>query len=71
VKALTVKGYDVNYAWGMNKHGSKMGGAIRRYQRRQRIRLTGVIAKRRTNRATPEPRTDQHWDLRGDSAIDR
>jgi enterochelin esterase family protein len=28
MKALTEKGYDVNYAFGMNKHGSKMGGAI-------------------------------------------
>ena len=28
MKALTAKGYEVNYAWGMNKHGSKMGGAI-------------------------------------------
>lgn len=28
MKALTQKGYDVNYTWGMNKHGSKMGGAI-------------------------------------------
>ena len=28
VDALTAKGYDVNYAWGMNKHGQKMGGAI-------------------------------------------
>src|SRR5450631_2936298 len=27
-QALTAKGYDVNYAWGMNKHGQKMGGAI-------------------------------------------
>ena len=27
-EALTVKGYDLNYAWGMNKHGQKMGGAI-------------------------------------------
>jgi enterochelin esterase family protein len=27
-KALTNKGYDLNYAWGMNRHGSKMGGAI-------------------------------------------
>jgi enterochelin esterase family protein len=26
--ALTDKGYDVNYAWGMNLHGQKMGGAI-------------------------------------------
>lgn len=26
--ALTQKGYDVNYAWGMNLHGQKMGGAI-------------------------------------------
>lgn len=27
-QAFTEKGYDVNYAWGMNKHGQKMGGAI-------------------------------------------
>lgn len=26
--ALTEKGYDVNYTWGMNKHGQKFGGAI-------------------------------------------
>ncbi len=26
--ALTEKGYDVNYTWGMNLHGQKMGGAI-------------------------------------------
>ncbi len=28
MQALTEKGYDVNYAWGMNKHGQKFGGAI-------------------------------------------
>jgi len=28
MNALTDKGYEVNYAWGMNRHGSKMGGAI-------------------------------------------
>ena len=28
MQALTEKGYDVNYSWGMNKHGQKMGGAI-------------------------------------------
>jgi enterochelin esterase-like enzyme len=28
MKALTEKGYDVNYAWGMNRHGQKMGGPI-------------------------------------------
>jgi enterochelin esterase family protein len=28
MKALTAKGYEVNYAWGMNKHGQAMGGAI-------------------------------------------
>ncbi len=28
MQALTAKGYDVNYAWGINKHGQKMGGAI-------------------------------------------
>ena len=26
--ALTEKGYDVNYSWGMNNHGQKFGGAI-------------------------------------------
>jgi enterochelin esterase family protein len=28
MKALTEKGYDLNYTWGMNNHGQKMGGAI-------------------------------------------
>ena len=28
MQALTEKGYDVNYTWGMNRHGQKMGGAI-------------------------------------------
>jgi len=28
MQALTAKGYDVNYSWGINKHGQKMGGAI-------------------------------------------
>ncbi|HZR58476.1 MAG TPA: alpha/beta hydrolase-fold protein [Terriglobales bacterium] len=28
MQALTAKGYDLNYAWGINKHGQKMGGAI-------------------------------------------
>ena len=28
MKALTKKGYDVNYSWGMNNHGQKFGGAI-------------------------------------------
>jgi len=27
-EALTKKGYDVNYTWGMNNHGQKFGGAI-------------------------------------------
>jgi len=26
--ALTEKGYDVNYTWGMNTHGQRMGGPI-------------------------------------------
>ena len=26
--ALTEKGYDVNYTWGIGRHGSKQGGAI-------------------------------------------
>jgi enterochelin esterase-like enzyme len=28
MKALTQKGYDVNYTWGMNLHGGKFGGTI-------------------------------------------
>src|ERR1700741_1778355 len=28
MKALSQKGYDVNYTWGMNLHGQKFGGAI-------------------------------------------
>lgn len=28
MKALTDKGYDLNYAWGIGKHGQKQGGAI-------------------------------------------
>ncbi|MGC4053833.1 MAG: alpha/beta hydrolase-fold protein [Paludibaculum sp.] len=28
MKALTAKGYDVNYTWGINRHGQKMGGPI-------------------------------------------
>ena len=28
MQALNEKGYEVNYAWGMNRHGQKMGGAI-------------------------------------------
>jgi enterochelin esterase-like enzyme len=28
VDALTKKGYDVNYAWGIGQHGMKQGGAI-------------------------------------------
>jgi enterochelin esterase-like enzyme len=28
MKALTAKGYEVNYAWGINNHGQKQGGAI-------------------------------------------
>jgi enterochelin esterase family protein len=28
MKALTQKGYDVNYSWGMNLHGQKFGGLI-------------------------------------------
>jgi enterochelin esterase-like enzyme len=28
MEALTTKGYEVNYAWGMNSHGQSMGGAI-------------------------------------------
>ena len=27
-KALTDKGYDVNYTWGIGRHGQKQGGAI-------------------------------------------
>ena len=28
MRALTDKGYDVNYAWGMNTHGQRIGGPI-------------------------------------------
>jgi enterochelin esterase-like enzyme len=28
MQALTRKGYDVNYTWGMNTHGQRMGGPI-------------------------------------------
>lgn len=28
MRALTQKGYDVNYAWGMNSHGQRFGGPI-------------------------------------------
>src|SRR6266536_5896916 len=28
MRALSKKGYDLNYTWGLNKHGQKMGGAI-------------------------------------------
>ena len=28
MEALVRKGYDVNYSWGMNRHGQAMGGAI-------------------------------------------
>jgi hypothetical protein len=28
MQALTEKGYDVTYTWGIGKHGSKQGGAI-------------------------------------------
>ena len=27
MKALTKKGYDVSYTWGMNNHGQKFGGS--------------------------------------------
>jgi hypothetical protein len=28
MQALTDKGYDVSYTWGMNTHGQRMGGPI-------------------------------------------
>jgi enterochelin esterase-like enzyme len=28
MEALTKKGYELNYSWGMNRHGQAMGGAI-------------------------------------------
>ena len=28
MKALTAKGYDVNYTWSVNMHGQKYGGMI-------------------------------------------
>jgi enterochelin esterase family protein len=28
MQALTEKGYDVNYVWGLNTHGQRMGGPM-------------------------------------------
>ena len=28
MRALTAKGYDLAYTWGINNHGQKQGGAI-------------------------------------------
>ena len=28
MEALTDKGYDVNYTWGLNTHGQRMGGPM-------------------------------------------
>ena len=28
MKALTAKGYEVNYSWGIGKHGQKQGGMM-------------------------------------------
>ena len=28
MQALTAKGYEVNYVWGIGNHGQKQGGAI-------------------------------------------
>jgi enterochelin esterase family protein len=28
MRALSDKGYDLNYAWGIGRHGQKQGGAI-------------------------------------------
>ena len=28
VEAMTEKGYDINYVWGIGLHGQKQGGAI-------------------------------------------
>ena len=45
MKALTQKGYDVNYAWGINLHGQKYGGAIMPDMMRWLWRSAGEHAK--------------------------
>lgn len=67
VEALTKKGYDVNYTWGIGLHGQKQGGAIlpemmrwlwrdypRSYDARDKVeRSLRFLATQPTTRATP------------------
>jgi len=57
MQALTEKGYEVNYAWGMNKHGQKMGGAILPEMMRWlwRDQPVSVDARDQVERAFREP----------------
>jgi len=57
MQALTEKGYDLNYAWGMNQHGQKMGGAIMPEMMRWLWRDHGVSVDPRdkTERSFREP----------------
>jgi enterochelin esterase-like enzyme len=57
MQALTEKGYEVNYAWGMNQHGQKMGGAIMPEMMRWlwRDHLVSVDAHDKTERSFNEP----------------
>ena len=58
MKALTAKGYDVNYTWGMNRHGQKMGGAILPEMMRWlwRDQAVSVDPKDMTERSFHEPK---------------
>ncbi len=59
MQALTDKGYEVNYVWGMNKHGQKMGGAILPEMMRWlwRDHALSTDPKDMTERSFNEPRT--------------
>lgn len=57
MKALTEKGYEVNYAWGIGRHGQKQGGAIMPEMMRWlwRDQPVSVDAKDTVERSLKEP----------------
>jgi enterochelin esterase family protein len=57
MKALTEKGYEVNYAWGIGRHGQKQGGAIMPEMMRWlwRDQPVSVDAKDMVERSLKEP----------------
>ena len=57
MKALTEKGYEVNYAWGIGRHGQKQGGAIMPEMMRWlwRDQPLSVDAKDTVERSLKEP----------------